>query len=339
MFFLMALLISLLLPLSSFFGFPGRKDVYRGMDGRRSIDKSHVSGIFSDRGPISVAFIGLSSMWVGTNARVIQKSLREHVRGDATAIMLGANHPGEDLIFILAKDLIDHHQVDLLLISVPNRAQPAPHPTFHRLSQISIHWKYWAGLSGFEKMQSLALASLGFPRQILSGLRHSCGLNDSRGTVQNNGSWIRESGWNNSKYKYVSHQAPELQFEDVYYDGSRYGSVIFQNVYTNYQEHYLRETVKYARRHNVFVAVLSTPIYLDRRSEKVVVRIHKEIIEDLGVPIIGIPPALLFKGLSDDEVKQFYYDVNHFNANGARLHTAAIEPIIREVWKKSAKNK
>ena len=50
------------------------------------------------------------------------------------------------------------------------------------------------------------------------------------------------------------------------------------------------------------------------------------------VTMMGIPPATLFAGLTDDDVRKLYYNPTHLNKNGQEYFTQIITPRLLEIY-------
>jgi hypothetical protein len=59
-------------------------------------------------------------------------------------------------------------------------------------------------------------------------------------------------------------------------------------------------------------------------------------IFDGDFKLLGIPPAKLFGGLSDEEVRKLYGDPWHFNRNGQEYFTTLITPALVQIFEKAS---
>jgi hypothetical protein len=331
--FLAISLLLIVLPFCSYLPFFDRAVLYKTIDARRSLELSHYQNIFKDKEDVTIAFIGLSSMWVGIDASRVERYLAEKGLVNPKVIMIGANHPGEDIVYMMAKDLLENRSVDLIVLSNPNRAQEHFHPVFHRLASLSSHAEAWAELSIQDRVRSYALSILGAPLQLYYHLVPSYEPLDRRGLLARNGSWIRSAGWAGKKFE---------EFDaDAGLDGRRLSEVgtiakdgkniDFDNVTTDYQAAYFEKTVELARGYGTDVALLATPTWYDRDSNKINVRINSSLVSNLDIPVVGVVPSELFKGMSENQIEKLYYDRNHFNSNGAKLHTRVISGTLERL--------
>ena len=315
-----------------------RSKLYKHIDQRRSLELAHYTTLYKEEDRITVAMLGLSSMWVGVNARLVQEYFTARGGKEHRVVMLGANHPGEDLIYMMTKDLLSEREVDLIVLSAPNRQQSHVHPVFHRIASYDLHGEIWKKLDLHDRATTWSLATIGAPLQFFNQVVERNEPGDNRALIRNNGSWVRGLGWRRSKFSRVDasvidHALSQIDTPGFHKDSST--QFQYSGVFSNYQETYFRATVEEAYRHGTKVAVLSTPIWPDRKQEKPVIRIDREILEEYGIRVIGLPPSELFGGMNEEEIQRFYYDSNHFNANGSEYFTRAISPALWSAYDES----
>jgi hypothetical protein len=53
-------------------------------------------------------------------------------------------------------------------------------------------------------------------------------------------------------------------------------------------------------------------------------------------PVLAVRPNELFSALRADDVPQLYYELVHFNRNGAEYFTRALIPGLLELWSHAA---
>ncbi|MGH9903975.1 MAG: hypothetical protein ACRD8U_00160, partial [Pyrinomonadaceae bacterium] len=132
---------------------------------------------------------------------------------------------------------------------------------------------------------------------------------------------------------------PDLSALSMIYSPETNRSFSFtQQPLSPYQMHFLRLTTELVRRHNLPVAILNIPLYRQRRDTTVEERMNWSLVFGLEMPIIGVPPATLFHGLTDSEINNCFYD-EHMNINGSDLFTRTVTPAILAVYEKHARSK
>jgi hypothetical protein len=96
---------------------------------------------------------------------------------------------------------------------------------------------------------------------------------------------------------------------------------------STYQEHFLRLVFALLQKHEVKVTIVHVPLWTERHKTSVDERMFWPEVFRMPMAIVGVPPATLFKGMTNEEIAQFYYN-EHLNANGARLFTRTITPAL-----------
>ncbi len=321
-------------PLVSYLPQYDREEVYRAIDGRRSIELSHYLNIFKNQGAVDVAFVGLSSLWVGVNARQMQDYFTARGAAEPQVIMLGANHPGEDLVYMMVADLLENRDVKVVVLSSPNRIQQYVHPLFHRLASMKDHSEVWHTLPAKEMLRSYGLAMLGAPLQIYSMIKPARRPRDARNTNAFNGSWVRSDGWNKQPFvarEIASPYDAQRSIDRNLHEGSDIDAVDFGNVQSVSQRAYFRATIELIKAHGALPVVVSVPIWKDRNRAKPLVRIPKASLSDYEVPLVAVSPKAFFAGMSEEDIEMLYYNENHFNTNGSTYHTEVLAPVFWEL--------
>ena len=319
---------ALALPLGLHLTTSPSRSVYEGLDARGSIERSHVDILFVDRDPLAVAFLGLSSMWVGVDARSLQEQLSETGETNRVALM-GANHPGEDLVYSLAQVLLENREVSLLVLSTPGRGQLEPHPMLHRLYSFKHHQPVWEDLSWRDRITAYGLAVLGAPGQLLARVRQPVGLEDRRSLTANNGSWLRNLAWPGTNFAVI--ETPGCCTDMQLFLPEQFDELTFDDVTTPYQRTYLEHTLRLAEEHGTRVAILSPPLWRDRRTARPIIRLPRELLEQHNVPLIAQSGEALFGSAPDSDIQSYFYNANHMNPNGTSRVTGAIAPHIRQL--------
>lgn len=316
--------------LLSAFNAPSREAAYAG--GGKNFDSFHIKELFEKKDPVDIAIIGLSTVWVGIDSGRLEERLASRLGRKATVFTLGANHVGEDLVYVMAKDLVEHRRVKMVILAPPPRRQPASHPHIHYLLQYGVHRDSWEGLTPLEQARFYALCVLGAPRQALSVLRADIQRGPKQFLAANNGTWIRELGWEDKTgEKFVSNKIEPFTEDPrafIHMKGVNEDRIEFNEVMSPYQEYFFRKTIEVLKENGVKVALLYLPLHDERKLEKIPIRAAYEDTLGLNVPIIGMEPARLFAGRSDTEIQSLYYNKNHFNRNGTEFFTGAITPAI-----------
>lgn len=314
----------------SVFDVPSRQEVYAGS--RHAIDMFHYQEIFEKKTDADIVVMGLSTLWVGLDSSYLEEQLGKKLGRKAAVFTLGANNVGEDLVYVLVKDLLEQRNVKMVILAPPPRPQEVPHPDIHRVLQYGVHEESWEGLPFLEKARFYALCILGAPRQALGVIRPDIMRTTRPQLMKTNGSWVRSTAWKGVQFEKVD--VPPILAkpkEFIYYSWDE-NELAFSNEMSSYQEYFFRKTIDLLKEKGVKVALLYLPLYKDRAYKAIPIRASYEATLGQGIPIIGVVPARLFKDMSDTEIQYLYYNQNHFNTNGNAYFTKTITPAIMEVY-------
>lgn len=317
------------------FEFPSRADAYAGMDGRRSVSAFHHQEITQKNTPANIAIIGMSTLWLGLNAKYIEERVSLLSGGSPAGVFtLGANHPGEDLAYVMLEDLIEQRKVEMVILGQPNRRQEQPHPALHRLWRFDKHFHLTRGLPLMDTFQLYALNVLGAPRQLLSGLRQSMIGDPRKHEAAFNGSRVRKLLWNEDWRLFKEEKIPVVKKVggDFLYGKGQYEKIEFKEIMSPYQKHFFVKTLELLQQNDIPVLIALVPTFNDHALTRLTSRIPKDVTETYELTFLGIPSQELFEGRTEKEIRKLYYDTNHFNANGNSFFSRTVIPGILEYY-------
>jgi hypothetical protein len=98
------------------------------------------------------------------------------------------------------------------------------------------------------------------------------------------------------------------------------------------QLYFARKLAALAQTHGCKLVVVHIPTFNERRSTVVSMPAFWPDALRVNVTMIGIPPATLFKGLSDDEIRKLYSNPLHLNQNGQDYFTALMTPNLVKIY-------
>jgi hypothetical protein len=99
-----------------------------------------------------------------------------------------------------------------------------------------------------------------------------------------------------------------------------------------WQLHYTRKLAALFREKNVQPVMLHLPVLAEVRSPVLAERADWPRIFDGDFKLVGIPPAKLFGGLCDNDVRKLFGDPVHFNRNGQEYFTSLITPALFQIY-------
>jgi hypothetical protein len=144
-------------------------------------------------------------------------------------------------------------------------------------------------------------------------------------------------GRNPTTFKQFRPTPPSLSPEQAIYSAATADKFEFiENPLPRHQDHYLNEVIELLREKGVPLMMINVPQYSEIHNKKIVERENWFRRFGSDIPLIGIPPAELYSGLSDEEITKLHYDAEHMNVNGNAYFTRAILPSIMEVFDTNA---
>ena len=98
------------------------------------------------------------------------------------------------------------------------------------------------------------------------------------------------------------------------------------------QLHFAQKFAALARAHGCKLVVIHIPTFNERRSTVIAEPAYWPDALREEVTMMGIPPATLFRGLTDAEIKKLYSDPAHLNENGQDYFTALMMPTLLKIY-------
>jgi hypothetical protein len=288
--------------------------------------------IFENRSDLDIALIGSSYMWLGLNARTVQNSLSQKLGRETNVEMLGYRWEGQDLGYLILKDLLQHRHVKMAVIYMPTVDQvlSAPHVQLFR-----VFYPNYDGELFQHSPVSIALALygdavLGAPRRALSQLREDhvspSRFADLNGTnLSATGGGVRQG-----QFEDYAPEPPAMSPSEMIYSESTQNSFQFLGIQINERQRQLVQmTVDLCRHYGTHLVIVNIP--QPGRDDKVIEREMWPRVFGHDVDLIGIPTARLFSQMSDDQIDRLF-DGIHLNKNGNAFFTKSITPALLEIY-------
>jgi hypothetical protein len=325
-------LLALPVPLSSF-GLVSRSDLYLTAPAKWGGFDLIQREIFEKSSDIDMLFVGSSTLRHAVNVPQIQAELSRIIGRQATAVVLPYNYRCELFEYLALRDLLARRRVKMVVMMMPHRLEQygTPHLRTH-------YWMLYGdesfrGLPLHLKASLYASTVLGAPRRLLSLLRKDelewSKLSDHLGTE------LRETGLRGSIDPAWHAKPLQLAASSMIYSAqTRDKFDFYHQPLTWFQDFFVRRRIKLLQEHRVPVVFLSVPDSENRRDTAVMEREYWPEYFGADIPMIGIPPAALFAGMTDEEIDQLFYDEDHFNRNGNELFSRSIEPALMELYQR-----
>lgn len=305
--------------------------------------------IFRQTGDVDIAFLGASHLWSAFDTPTVQAQLSRQLGRPAAARTFAWAWPGYDPLYSVAQDLLEHRRVRLLVFDDDCGASNEPHPLAPRLFRFGEDAKAWDGLPAAFKAEYYYASIIGLPRNLLSLVRtnlpadlnarsywethaHAPNLAGRLGSIRT------QLGFRGTDGKL----APFVPFVPA--TGVRPSDVCFYSPETKakfafssagvppLQLYFARKLAALARDHGCRLVMVHIPTFDERRSPVISMPAFWPEALPADVTMIGIPPAALFKGLSDDEIRRLYSNPSHLNQNGQDYFSALMTPALLKIY-------
>jgi len=295
--------------------------------------------IFDNREPIDLLFVGSSATFGGIDAPQVEQALSEKIGRPARVMTFGHYFNSLDIVYMQIRDLLERKKVGMIFLSVPRVPYTAgPSPTAYRFIRYNDAPEIFDDLPVQSKLSLYACSLLRAPRDLLTLARPN-GAKTSSPFAKNLGADKADLGAGRDPLKFVrlTKPVPVFNSENMIYSSETANQFFFTGEpIPNHQFLYFEKLVELLKRENVPFAIINIPQYTERHSAKVVERKNWSEVFGTEIPLVAIPPATLFAGLSDEEIDRMYYDDIHFNSNGNEYFTKTILPAVMEVYETSS---
>jgi hypothetical protein len=346
---LLALLLAPLLLRKSFL--PSRENLYSTAGWEYGAYPYLQEQIFHEQGDIDIAFMGTSTMWFALYTPHVQQVLSERLGRPAIVRTLCWDWPGADAFYFIAKDLLEHRKVRMIVFCDPMPGAP------NAAHKMAAHWFRWAenecDLKGIRPKAGVSFygaAIQGIPRNLLGFARSelpailsekinwSAGERDfpkAANPAEHLGALTVRFRMDKPFEAYVPPVPAELRFQNALSSSHFEPSGAWVSPM---QIIFLRKLAALATEHEVKFAYLHVPLSTEMHATQYRETVWWPDFFGKDLPMIGIPPALLFAGLSDEEILKMYYEYRHLNENGQKYFTPIITPALIQVYENAFPN-
>jgi hypothetical protein len=307
--------------------------------------------IYHEKEPIDIALMGTSTMWFALDTPHIEKVLSKKLGRRATVRTLCWDWPGADAFYFIAKELLEHRKVRMIVFCDP---MPGAPNTAHKMAS---HWFRWnenaADLNGVGSKARISFygaAIQGIPRNLLGLIRSELPaiptekINWSAGdrdfpkaeNPANHGGALTVRFRMDKPFEGEVPTAPaDLRPESALNAANFERSGVW---IAPMQTTFLQKIAALAKEHEVKMAYLHVPLSTEMRASQYRETVWWPDFFGKDLPMIGIPPAILFSGLSDEEIHKMYYEYRHLNENGQKYFTPVITPALVQIYEKEIRN-
>jgi hypothetical protein len=311
---------------------PSREYVYQVMreqDGAFSFVQHEIFDVKED---IDILFAGNSTVWAGMDSPLMEEALTRRRGRKAHVVSFGSYWPSVDVPYMEIVDALAHKRIHMVVISVPRMEYgDAPSPVAARFLSYGDPPEAREGLPARYRLTLYAGFVLRSPRDVLASLRPTRSIPSAY--TANNGSLLSTEGWEKLPFTVFSPPPPEVPAGESIYSaqtGDRFAFI--QDPLPFYQTWNLRKLTGLLAARKIKMVMVGIPQYPERRNGRVVERQPWQEILGPQVAVAGIPPAVLFSGITDENIRKLYFDNMHLNRNGSEFLTRALTPALLELY-------
>lgn len=337
--FLALVIFALLLPaLISESGKISRRDSYDLMPENQGAYSFVKTEIFDEKADIDILFIGSSLIWNAVDAPQVQMELSSRLGRQARVVTFGNYFNSIDIPYTEIRDLLRQKRVRLIVFSVPRMPfADAPSATAYRFLRYDEDPEIFERLPLRHKLALYACGILRSPQDLLTMARKNLSKASPYGKFSGANPANLAMGRNPEKFVKFAPAAPSLPASEIIYSEETREKFEFtgENI-SNYQNIYFEKMLETLAANDVPLALINVPQYSERGSRKIIERKNFSEVFGRQIPLAGIAPAILYAGLSEDEIELLHYDDEHLNANGSEFYTRAMMPAILEIYEKHA---
>jgi hypothetical protein len=329
------ILFLLLLPVTLHsIGGVSEEEAYSGISERAGYFDRIRHEIFEDRSDLDVFICGTSLLNNAIDVDLLQRRMEQAAGHPLKILLLFQAWQGPDMQYFVARTLMEHRRVKMLVIAAPAWVHRSNQPHV-QLFRVVRYGDYPGALDGLGLRSQLAIYAdyvLGAPRQALNLLRPN--LVDPEMGLRPPPE-VRRTGYQGGPFVPRPTVDPALPpSEAVDSETSRQLFHFEGPPLSPYQIHFLRKTAELSRRHGAILAILHLPAPAERGSAIVLDRQLMPRVFGDGVFFLGVPSARLFRNVPDAQFFDYYQD-EHVNLNGSDLFTQAMAPALSELYERA----
>jgi hypothetical protein len=346
--FALLLLVILLGPwLVGKWALPPREQIYSSIPWRKGSFPYFYRQIFEEKSNVDIAFIGSSHMSNDIDTPYVQQQLSEKLGRPATVISLCWVNRGFDTYYFIAKDLLEHRKVHLLVF-YDDHALNEPHLSSWRWVRFGDNSADLTGLPLSFRIKYYYGSILGLPRNLLNCLRsnletagpdqffsyysHAFFPSDYLGAFTSQVAYNRRP----DLFRLYSPQTRATPADVCVYSPETRNQFHFSDSPAPpLQAYFARKFLALTEQDHTRLLCLNLPILSDRYAQTIPEgRLWKDCFE-ANAALVGIAPARLFEGLDDEQMGQLYQDDEHFNQNGQAYFTRLVTPDLIKLYEQA----
>jgi hypothetical protein len=284
---------------------------------------------FEQKSDIDIAFMSSSRIDCAIDTEYIQEQLTRKLGRPAVVLKLTWKWDGFDAFYFLAQDLLQHRKVRMIVFGdmILDSANLAHHQTacWFRLGDNA---EALAGLPFVSKVSFYSSALVGIPRNLVNLLRH----NPPVAPVE-----PESVSWYHSSIDYTPQTKVTPEEFKIYSAANKEDFAFSSETVPTMQLSFIKKSGALARQYHVQLVYLRIPVLQEQRETLVNERTFWPDAFGVKLPMVGIPPSILFSGMTDGEVHNLYFNPTHFNQNGQKYFTRLVTPSLIQIYEDQIK--
>jgi hypothetical protein len=311
--------------------------------------------IYEETNDIDIAFVGSSHILHALDTPYVQATLSEQLHRPAVVRTIGWAGGGYDAFFLIAQDLLTHRRVRLLAFYDEQNVVHTRNSMMTFLFRYGENADSLRGLAFADAAHFYFSAIVGMPHNLIEMFRPNLAAPlvtalpnywersyGSPSIVELLGATRSELGFTRRLDQddftpFVPYQpATGVMAADAeVYSPARKNDFRFTGeAMPDWHLHFAKLFAALARDHGCKLVMLHIPVLGEARLPEIRERrCWPEILP--GLTLLGVPPAKMFGGLTDDEIRQLYFNPAHFNKNGVDYFTPLITPALIHLYESS----
>jgi len=328
--FALLLLLILLLPVLAGKSFLPTREQFYSSTGRDTFYSPYLhQQIFEEKGDVDVAIMSSSRLASAIDAPYLQEKLSEKLGRKAVVRSLCWTWNGYDALYFIAQDLLQQRKVHMIIIcDLSSGAYDAAHREASYWFRFADNAEALAGLPIKSKASFYASAILGMPRNLIGLVRP----NLPPIPLDKN-----QVAWNHSPTDYTPPTTADPSQVLVYSDATKSNFLFSNTQIAPMQLAFIRKIGLLAQEHQTQLVFVHLPDFADRKAALIEEATFWPDAFHTNLPMVGIPPAILFAGMTDDDVHKLYFNPTHFNQNGRNYFTPIVTPSLIQIYEDQIK--
>jgi hypothetical protein len=308
--------------------------------------------IFEETNPIDIAFMGSSHILQAVDTPYVQAELSKKLGRRAVVRTIAWGGAGYDALYGVARDLTAHRKVRMLVFydeNNPGNRNSSPVFWFRFGEDADL----LAGLPFREQSLFYFASVIGMPRNLLTLLRPNIPAPlisnppnyweqhySSASVVKLLGCTCSELGFNYdtlsdsfTAFTPFSPQTGATPADTEIFSSNVKNDFAFGNdPLPAWQTHFAAKLAELAQANRCKLVMLSIPVLADAPVTDLRERAFWPDIFKGSFWMVGVPPAKMFAGLTDQQLHWLFTNSGHFNKNGMQYFTPLITPALLQIY-------